>query len=133
MDVNLITGLIAGPGIGSAATAWIQYLLRRRETAFQSHRKDLEARYRVVILLIYAAFDFDSNKASFRINRPDLLDKQAVLGELTAECYNMMLFASEETLRSLRSFIQDPDKNNLRKAASAMRKDLGRGNVSIAI
>jgi hypothetical protein len=133
MDVNLITGLIAGLGIGSAATAWIQYWLRRRETAHQSQRKDLEARYRVVILLMYAAFDFECNKTSLRINRPDLIDKQSVLDDLTAEWYNMMLFASEETLRSLRSFIQNPDKNNLRTTASAMRKDLGRGKVSIEI
>jgi hypothetical protein len=130
---NLIAALIAGLGIGSATTAWIQYLLKRREVAHQSHRKDLEARYRVVILLMYAAFDFESNQTALRINRPDLLDKRSVLDELTAEWYNMMLFASEETLKSLRSFIQNPDKINLRKTASAMRKDLGRGTVSIEI
>jgi hypothetical protein len=82
---------------------------------------------------MYAAFDFESNQTSFRINRRDLVDKRSVLDELTAEWYNMMLFASEETLKSLRSFIQNPDKINLRKTASAMRKDLGRGTVSIEI
>lgn len=133
METNLIVGLIAGLGIGSATTAWIQHSLKRREAAYQSHRKDLEARYRVVILLMYAGFDFESNKTTLRINRPDLIDKQSVLDELTAEWYNMMLFASEDTLESLRSFIQNPDKNNLRKTASAMRKDLGRGTVSIEI
>ncbi len=69
---------------------------------------------------MYAGFDFESNKTSLRINRPDLVDKQSVLDELTAEWYNMMLFASEDTLESLRR-------------ASAMRKDLGRGSVSIEI
>ncbi len=82
---------------------------------------------------MYAAFDFESNQTSLRINRPDLLDKRSVLDELTAEWYNMMLFASEETLKSLRSFIQNPDKSNLRKTASAMTTDLGRGTVSIEI
>src|SRR5260370_40126232 len=133
MDAGLITGLIAGLRIGSVSTAWIQYLLKRREAAYQSHRKDLEARYRVVILLMYAAFDFEGNKTALRINRPDLTNQKSVLDELTAEWYNMMLFASEETLRSLRTFIENPDKNNLRSTASAMRKDLGRGNVSIEI
>jgi hypothetical protein len=114
-------------GIGSVSTAWIQYLIKRRETAYQSHRKDLEARYRVVILLVYAAFDFEGNKTALRINRPDLTNQKSVLDELTAEWYNMMLFASQETLRFLRTF----NKNNLRSTASAMRKDLGPGRVAI--
>jgi len=100
MDTNwitLITGLIAGLGIGSVVTAWIQHSLKLKETAYESQRKDLEARYRVVILLMYAAFDFESNKTTLRINRPDLQNKQSVLDELKAEWYNMMLFASAET------------------------------------
>jgi hypothetical protein len=61
------------------------------------------------------------------------MEKQAVLDDLTAEWYNMLLFASQDTLEALRSFIQNADKNNLSKTASAMRKDLGRGIVSIEI
>jgi len=132
MDINWTT-LLAGLGIGSVATAWIQHSLKLKESAYQSQRKDLEARYRVVILLMYAAFDYETNKTTLRINRPDLQNKQSVLDELKAEWYNMMLFASTETLEGLRSFIQNPDKSNLRKTASAMRKDLGRGNITIEI
>jgi hypothetical protein len=65
MDTNLIAGLIAGLGIGSVTTAWIQHLLKRREADYQSHRKDLEARYRVVILLMYAAFDLRGTRRHF--------------------------------------------------------------------
>ncbi|OGP44178.1 MAG: hypothetical protein A2235_09040 [Deltaproteobacteria bacterium RIFOXYA2_FULL_42_10] len=82
---------------------------------------------------MYAAFDFESNKTTLRINRPDLQNKQSVLDELKAEWYNMMLFASAETLESLQSFIKNPDKSNLQKTASAMRKDLGRGKLLIEI
>src|SRR5437667_11909016 len=109
MYVALITGLIAGLGMGSVSTAWIQYLIKRRDTAYQSHRKDLEARYRVVILLMYAAFDFEGNKTALRINRPDLTNQKSVLDELRAEWYNMMLFASGKTPKSLRTFIENPD------------------------
>lgn len=132
MDINWTT-LLAGLGIGSVATAWIQHSLKLREAAYQSQRKDLEARYRIVILLMYATFDYEGNKTSLRINRPDLQNKQSVLDELKAEWYNMMLFASTDTLESLRGFIQNPDKGNLRKTASAMRKDLGRGNIAIEL
>ena len=128
---KIIAALIAGLGIGSAATAWIQYLLKRKEAAYENQRRDLEARYRVVILLMYAAIDFEANKTAMRINRPDLVDKPAILGELTAEWYNMTLFASARTLESLRKFTKNPDKENLKAAASAMRNDLGRGELTI--
>jgi len=80
---------------------------------------------------MYAAFDFEGNKTALRINRPDLTNQKSVLDELRAEWYNMMLFASGKTPKSLRTFIENPDKNNLRSTASAMRKDLGRGSVAI--
>lgn len=123
---SLVTGLIAGLGIGTAVTALVQHSLKRKEATYESQRKDLEARYRVVILLMYAAFDFESNRTTFRINRPDLESKQSVLEELEAEWHNMALFASSATLKSLRSFIEEPFHNNLLAAALAMRKNLGR-------
>ena len=128
---TLITGLVAGLGIGTALTALVQHLLKRKEAAHDSQRKDLEARYRVVILLMYAASDFESNRTTFRINRPDLKSKESVLEELEAEWINMVLFASSETLASLRAFITDPSRKNLLAAALAMRKDLGRGQPVI--
>lgn len=128
---TLITGLIAGLGAGSAITAIIQHLLKRKEAAYDSQRKDIEARYRVVILLMYAVVDFEGNETALRINRPDLKTKQAVLKELEAEWVNMVLFASSATLKSLRSFIEGPSRITLLGAAYAMRKDLGRGAVAI--
>lgn len=125
---NWIT-LILGLGVGSAVTGLIQHLLKQKEAAFQSRRQELEKRYRVVILLMYAAFDFDSNKTSFRIQRPDLKNQQDVLDELKAEWYNMLLFASVDTQKNLHSFIKSPTLNNLKKAAVSMRNDLGRGKI----
>lgn len=83
---NWIT-LILGLGVGSAVTGLIQHLLKRKEVAYQSRRQELEKRYRVVILLMYAAFDFKANKTSLRIQRPDLKSQQDVLDELKAEWY----------------------------------------------
>lgn len=125
----LITGLVTGLGVGTAATALVQHFLKQREVARDSQRKDLEARYRVVILLMYAAVDFETSRTSFRINRPDLNTKELVLEELKAEWINMTLFASSETLKSLQAFISRPTRPVLFQAALAMRADLGRGGV----
>jgi len=125
----LITGLVAGLGVGTAATALVQHMLKQKEATRESQRRDLEARYRVVILLMYAAVDFENNRASFRINRPDLTTKKLVLEELQAEWINMTLFASSEALKSLQAFIAQPTRPMLFQAALAMRADLGRGGV----
>lgn len=127
---NLITGLVAGLGIGTAFTALVQYLLNRKEAAQVSWRKDLEARYKVVILLMYAAFDFENNRASLRKHRPELTSQKLVLEELETEWVNMILFASSKTLTTLRAFINDPSRKNLVTTALAMRNDLGRGQLT---
>lgn len=80
----------------------------------------------MIILLMYAAVDFEGNRASFRINRPDLTTKQLVLDELKAEWHNMLLFASSATITALQTFLAQPIRANLVKTALAMRMDLGR-------
>lgn len=133
MESSLITGLVAGLGIGTVATATVQHFLKKRESAFLSQRQDLEKRYRVVILLMYAAYDFEGNKSTMRIQRPDLTSQKDVLEELKAEWYNMLLFASETTQVKLHAFINNPELSNLKNAAVAMRSDLGRGKLGGAL
>lgn len=137
MDANewtiLVTGLLTGLGIGAAVTAYVQHLLKKQEYIYQSQREDLEKRYKVIILLMYAAFNFEENKTTLRIHRPDLDCQADVLDELKAEWYNMLLFASKETINALYVFIQHPNLKNLKMAAIYMRKDLGRGDLGETI
>lgn len=127
----LITGLVSGIGVGSVVTAGIQYFIKRKETSLDSQRKDLEARYKVVILLMYGAFAFKKSEAFMRNYRPDLSTPQAVLDELVTEWHNMTLFASGKTLDALRAFIHAPSEEAFASAALAMRGDLGRGYVDL--
>jgi len=129
--ITLATGLIAGLGIGSVITAQIQHALRIKEAAHESRRHDLEARYKVIILLMYAAYDFAGNETAMRIHRPDLRTQTDVLSDLRAEWTNMLLFASKETLDCLRIFIDDPTAKNLARCAVSMRVDLGRDSVDL--
>ncbi|MEM9786489.1 MAG: hypothetical protein AAFY14_06905 [Pseudomonadota bacterium] len=130
---TLIASLLAGLGIGSVVTSLLQYNLGRKETALASQRQDLEKRYRVIILLMYAAFDFDGNERTIRINRPDLDTREAILEELKAEWHNMLLFASEKTQRALREFIKEPTATRLAETAISMRLDLGRGDLKLSL
>lgn len=129
MESSLITGLVAGLGIGAVITATVQHFLKKRESAFFSQRQELEKRYRVIILLMYAAYDFEGNKTAMRIQRPDLSSQKDIIEELKAEWYNMLLFASEATQVELHAFINNPGLDNLKSTAIAMRNDLGRGKL----
>jgi len=73
-----------------------------------SQRRDLEARYRVIILLMYAACDFPTNAAAMRIHRPDLKSQDDVIDDLRAEWVNMHLFASKGTLVHLDAHSSEP-------------------------
>ncbi len=128
--ISLVTGLFAGLGIGTALTSLIQHKLKKYEAVHSSLRKDLESRYRVIILLMYAAYDFETNKSAIRINRPDLKSKTDVLEELKAEWFNMLLFSSDTTQKLLHIFISSPNIKNLKECALSMRNDLGRGSLS---
>jgi hypothetical protein len=129
--VTLGTGLLAGIGLGSVITAQVQHWLRIKETAHESQRRDLEARYKVIILLMYAAVDFTGNETAMRIHRPDLKNQTDILNDLRAEWTNMLLFASRSTLDDLRVFINDPTATNLAKCAVSMRVDLGRNALDL--
>jgi len=128
--ITLIIGLISGLGIGSVLPSLIKHLLKQKQVSLESQRKDLEARYRVIILLMYAAIDFKGNETALHKHRPDLKSVNAILGELKAEWHNMLLFASQETLENLRVFINKPNSINFGKTAISMRNDLGRGNMN---
>jgi hypothetical protein len=124
-------------GLGCGTRNWlghnraIQHALKLKESAHESQRQALEARYKVVILLMYAAVDFAGNETAMRIHRPDLKDQNDVLADLRAEWTNMLLFASKKTLVLLRAFILDPTGHNLAQCAISMRMDLGRQPVDL--
>lgn len=82
---------------------------------------------------MYAAFNFESNKTNLRSQRPDLKSKDDVLEELKAEWYNILLFASSQTIKCLNKFIKAPNLGNLKSTALSMRGDLGRGKLASSV
>ena len=114
MDLNLLTASLAGLGIGSVFTASVQYFLKKREPNFLRQREALESRYQVVILLMYAAYDWDRNQNAMRIQRPDLSSQKDVFDDLRAEWINMLLFASMQTQIELQNFVAEPTLQNLK-------------------
>jgi hypothetical protein len=120
---NIISaiGLI---GIGAIVKSIIDSFLKKREAKSQAHHEFMTTRYKPIILLANAMLDFEKHKADLRKHGRDFSDKAQLIDELKTERNNMILFASDQVIRSLTTFITDPTENNYYELAIAMRKDL---------
>lgn len=120
---NIISaiGLI---GIGAIMKSIIDSYLKNWELKGQSQHEFKSSRYKVIILLANAMLDFEKHK-------PDLLNHGRVFSnttqladELKTERNNMILFASDQVIRTLNFFIINSTEENFFELAIAMRKDL---------
>ena len=68
--------------------------------------------------------DPDSRMVKTRDVRPDLRNLDDIDNELAMELLNGFIFASDDVLESLASFIRSPNHQSFVHTAVAMRKDL---------
>lgn len=123
--------VVAAFGLGAVLAALAQHFLQRRDKALDSRRQELEARYRVIPLLMYAVLYFEKSAATLSIHRPEMKSQQDVIEELKAEWHNMLLFGSPRAIDALKVFIESPSTSSYLAAISAMRADLGRGGFDV--
>jgi len=120
---NIISaiGLI---GIGAIAKSIIDSYLKNLELKGQAQHEFKSSRYKVIILLADAMIDFEKHKKDLLKHGRDFSDKDQLADELKTERNNMILFASDQVIRSLNSFILAPTEDHYYDLAIAMRKDL---------
>ncbi|MCL5770668.1 MAG: hypothetical protein M1479_00120 [Actinobacteria bacterium] len=56
--------------------------------------------------------------------RPDLKNVEDFKEEIKIEMLNSVLYASDDVIKSMAEFVENPDYNNYIKSATAMRQDL---------
>lgn len=108
---------------------------------FRDGRNDLrirmqefkEMRYNYVILMMYAALDFEKNINGLKEYGRDFTSFEELIDELKAEWHSMLLFASDDVLREIQVFIKDVNRDNFYRASAAMRNDFREDKVSFKI
>jgi hypothetical protein len=126
-----IIGLLGTGGIfGGVFTLYLRILWERNSSALTKKQEFKEARYKCVIILMYDSLDFKRHRHQLERHRPDLKSLGDVLTELQTEWHNMILFASDDVLKAMHSFIQSPSVSYYKKTVLAMRKDLWGGKLS---
>ena len=117
-------------GIGGLLGHYFQILWQRRSSELSKKQEFKEVRYKCIIILMYASLDFDKNKLELEKVGRNFRSLNDVLEELQMEWYNMILFASDDALKAMHSFIQSPTRSQFKSAALAMRADLWGGKIS---
>ncbi len=111
-------------GIGAIIKSIIDFVLKNREIKSQAQHDFKNIRYKAIILLANALLDFEKHLPELKKHGRIFTSKNQLVDELKIERNNMILFASDQAIRTLSEFINDPSENNYYEFAIAMRKDL---------
>jgi hypothetical protein len=117
-------------GVGGILGNYFQILWQRRSADLSKKQEFKETRYKCIILLMYSALDFDRQKEHLVQHGRNFRTRGELLEELQTEWHNMILFASDDALKAVHSFIQSPAAARFKSAALAMRADLWGGKIS---
>ena len=124
MKINLQVGSTSS-GIGGSICSGMRGSTSSGiyKTKDQTKHEYKQVRYKAIIVLMYAALDFQKNKSSILEHR-SFNDKTDLLNELHAEWSCMTLYASDAVILAMKEFVQTPDTDNFIKTTLEMRRDL---------
>jgi hypothetical protein len=132
MDAAIVTAVISF-GLGTVLGTYLKIRWERSNSAQVQKQEYKTTRYKAVLILMYDSLDFDKAKDKLKKHGRDYNTLGDLIDELKIEWDNMLLYASSEVLKTFQAFIILPDKNNFRRCALAMRKDLWGGKVTLRI
>lgn len=124
MTTDEIIKAIALVGIGGLLKVIFDFLAATKKAKQDAKQTTKETRYKAIILMCYALVNYEKEKTTLVINRPDINSIDRLINEIQAEFINMSLFASDKVIISMKNFIIKRDSHSLNELAISMRKDL---------
>ena len=95
MTIEQIIAALRLIGIGGIIQSLISFFINSRKAKDDSKLATKEKRYKAIILLSYAFVNYEKEKSTLLINRPNIKSKEELFNELNAEWVNMSLYASD--------------------------------------
>jgi hypothetical protein len=124
MTADQIITAIGFIGIGGILKIGFDYMMSTKKAKRDAQQLDKEKRYKAIILLCYAMVNFEREKTTLIVNRPDIQSIERLKNELNAELINMLLYASTRVIMYMKAFISNPNNESLISLAITMRRDL---------
>lgn len=124
--INVI-GLL---GIGGVIGTYLRIVWERRDKALSQMQEFKFARYKCIIILMHAALNFEQRNPHLRQVGRNFQTKEELIEEIEMEWHNSILFASDEALKSIHAFLNQPSSSLFKQSVIAMRQDLWGNKLS---
>ncbi|WP_460961269.1 hypothetical protein [Spirosoma litoris] len=124
MSFQNVLATITALGLGAILSKVFEYASDRQKTKEQTKHDFKQTRYKAIILLMYSLLDFEKHNKTLLLNNRNFKDKAELWEELKTEWTNMTLYASDDVVRAMKKFLQNPTLDTYNVTTLSMRKDL---------
>jgi hypothetical protein len=127
MNIELkdVLSLLGSISIGAILLDWLRIRFEKRKKENEKRHELKEVRYKPIVLLMLASFDFEKNKVELhKHGRINLINLKDLYDELETEWKHMILFADDKVFKSMGEFVRDPTWEIFWQTALEMRRDL---------
>jgi hypothetical protein len=109
-EIIAILGIV---GIGGIIATSLTYVYEKRKQIKFREQEYKEMRCKAMVPSMKVILKLDDLKY-MQLHRPDLQSMEDVKNEVETECYNSLLFASDDVVKSLKEFILTPNSARMR-------------------
>jgi hypothetical protein len=110
--------------LGGLLKTSVDYLIGQKKIKEDAKHLFKEKRYKAIVLLGFAYINYETEKITLIINRPDIITHNSLRNELEAEYVNMLLYGSDTVVIKMRAFLRELTKSAFDELVLSMRKDL---------
>ncbi|HEX5036179.1 MAG TPA: hypothetical protein VFX30_03375 [bacterium] len=122
-SVQITLSILTLLGIGGVIGGYITYLLDKKKEREFKVLEQKEKRYKSCLLYMDAFFE-PKNIKYLSSRHPDINSEKDVIEYLKMEYHEMALYASRTVIFSVKTFIENPIRDNFLKTIVTMRQDL---------
>jgi hypothetical protein len=110
-------------GVGGIVGGYITFLLDKKKELEFKQLEQKEKRYKSCLLYMDVYFE-PKNIKYLSSRQPDVNNAQDVIEYLKAEYHEMLVYGGKEVVLSVKTFIENPTRENFLKTILCMRQDL---------
>ena len=130
MDSILIA--IIGGIFGGILTYAVQFFFEKRKSNYLAELQQREKRYKSVIIFM-ECYLHPKNIKVIQLTNPGIKSQSDLKEALKFEYREMLLFVSDDVIKSLKQFIEEPSEEKYFQTIKLIRKDLWKKNTKLGI
>jgi len=121
---EFIVALLTALGFGGIFGAYFQSRFQHQKEVKEDIHNLKRQRYGAILIQMLTILDPKHGLSKTQKFRPDLKNVEDFKEEVKIEMLNSVLYASDEVIKAMAEFVQNPNYSSYIRTASAMRQDL---------